>query len=65
MESVDDRVGARRANFEYYKQNLGHISELFFGGNAVCTSNRWLTGILKRHRTNREIYDINYWKFQI
>jgi len=47
MEVLDDRVGARRANFEYYKQNLGHISEIeFLEEMPGMYSNRWLTCIL-------------------
>ena len=28
MEVLEDRVAARRSNFEYYKQHLGHIKEI-------------------------------------
>ena len=47
MEVLDDRVAARRANFEYYKQKLGHISEIeFLEEMPEMYSNRWLTCIL-------------------
>lgn len=47
MEVLDDRVAARRSNFEYYKQKLGHISEIeFLEEMPEMYSNRWLTCIL-------------------
>ena len=47
MEVLDDRVAARRANFEYYKQNLDHIAEIeFLEEMPNMFSNRWLTCIL-------------------
>jgi len=47
MEVLDDRVAARRANFEYYKKQLGHNSEIeFLEGMPNMYSNRWLTCIL-------------------
>ena len=47
MEVLDDRVAARRFNFEYYKQKLGHISEIeFLEEMPEMYSNRWLTCIL-------------------
>ena len=47
MEVLDDRVAARRSNFEYYKQKLGHISGIeFLEEMPEMYSNRWLTCIL-------------------
>lgn len=47
MEVLDDRVVARRSNFDYYKQKLGHISEIeFLEEMPEMYSNRWLTCIL-------------------
>ncbi|MCK0190844.1 DegT/DnrJ/EryC1/StrS family aminotransferase [Arenibacter sp. F20364] len=47
MEVLDDRVAARRSNFEYYKQKMGHISEIeFLEEMPEMYSNRWLTCIL-------------------
>ncbi|MDL5512653.1 DegT/DnrJ/EryC1/StrS family aminotransferase [Arenibacter sp. M-2] len=47
MEVLDDRVAARRFNFEYYKQKLGHISGIeFLEEMPEMYSNRWLTCIL-------------------
>jgi dTDP-4-amino-4,6-dideoxygalactose transaminase len=47
MEVLEERVAARRANFEYYVENLSHISEISFAKeSAESFSNRWLTCIL-------------------
>ncbi|SHF35900.1 dTDP-4-amino-4,6-dideoxygalactose transaminase [Arenibacter palladensis] len=47
MEVLDDRVAARRSNFKYYKQELGHISEIeFLEEMPEMYCNRWLTCIL-------------------
>lgn len=47
MEVLDDRVAARRANFEYYKQKLGHITAFeFLEEMPGMYSNRWLSCIL-------------------
>jgi dTDP-4-amino-4,6-dideoxygalactose transaminase len=47
MEVLDERVMARRSNFEYYKQKLGHISGIeFLEEMPEMYSNRWLTCIL-------------------
>jgi dTDP-4-amino-4,6-dideoxygalactose transaminase len=47
MEVLESRVGARRANFEYYKNTLTGIPGLEFPGEpAGFFSNRWLTSIL-------------------
>lgn len=47
MEVLDDRVAARRANFEYYKQKLGHLAGIdFLEELPEMFSNRWLTCVL-------------------
>jgi len=44
---LDERVHARRANFEFYKRELAHISEIQFLEEPVgFFSNRWLTCML-------------------
>lgn len=47
MEVLTDRVTARRANYQYYKQRLGHLETIDFleePNGFFC--NRWLTCIL-------------------
>ncbi len=47
MEVLDDRVAARRANFEFYRTKLGDIAEIeFLNEPAGYFCNRWLTCIL-------------------
>lgn len=47
MEVLNDRVKARRRNFEYYKEQLSNIQGISFAEEANGTySNRWLTCIL-------------------
>ena len=47
MMVLDDRVAARRANFEFYKNRLGHREELsFLEEPQGFYSNRWLSCIL-------------------
>jgi len=47
MEVLDDRVAARRANFDFYKANLGALNEIeFLEEPQGYFSNRWLTCIL-------------------
>lgn len=47
MEVLDERVAARRANHEYYKQHLGAISDIvFLEEMSNLRSNRWLSCIL-------------------
>ena len=44
MEVIDARVAARRANFDFYQANLGHIEGLVFQPEAAGSfSNRWLS----------------------
>lgn len=47
LEVLDDRVQARRNNFEFYKKNLSEISAIqFLEEPKDYISNRWLTCIL-------------------
>lgn len=47
MEVLEDRVSARRANYNFYKETLGHLEELEFVDEPNgYFSNRWLTCIL-------------------
>lgn len=47
MEVLNERVGARRRNFEFYKENLSDIPEISFVKEPEGSrSNRWLTCIL-------------------
>lgn len=46
MAVLEDRVGRRRANFEFYRDTLGKISGVSFQPEpAEFKSNRWLTAI--------------------
>lgn len=47
MVVLDDRVAARRSNFEFYKDRLSHLQEIeFLNEPHGYYSNRWLTCIL-------------------
>lgn len=47
MEVLNDRVAARRANFDFYKNHLSHVEEIeFLIEPQGYFSNRWLTCIL-------------------
>ena len=47
MEVLEDRVNARRSNFEYYKERLNRFEEIeFLNEPQDYFSNRWLTCIL-------------------
>ncbi|TYB76225.1 aminotransferase class I/II-fold pyridoxal phosphate-dependent enzyme [Bizionia myxarmorum] len=55
MQVLDNRISARRANFDYYKKALHYISEIeFLTEPDNYYSNRWLTAILF---VNKEIRD--------
>jgi len=55
MEVLDDRVAARRSNFEYYKSSLGHLQGIeFLKEPAGFFSNRWLSCILTPSYETRE-----------
>lgn len=47
MEVLDDRVAARKSNFNFYRKHLGHLSEFeFLDEPENFSSNRWLTCML-------------------
>jgi dTDP-4-amino-4,6-dideoxygalactose transaminase len=55
MEVLDDRVAARRSNFEYYKSSLGHLQGIeFLNEPNGFFSNRWLSCILTPSYETRE-----------
>lgn len=55
MEVLNDRVEARRANFEFYKQELADIKEIsFIDEPEEFYSNRWLTTIITNSFQTRE-----------
>ncbi|UJH67032.1 DegT/DnrJ/EryC1/StrS family aminotransferase [Allomuricauda sp. SCSIO 65647] len=55
MEVIDDRVAARRANYNYYKAHLGNLKGItFLDEPARFHSNRWLTCILTDAFETRE-----------
>lgn len=46
MSVIDERVGQRRANFDFYQDELGSLPGLTFQNEPDhCHSNRWLTAI--------------------
>ncbi|MEB8330276.1 aminotransferase class I/II-fold pyridoxal phosphate-dependent enzyme [Flavobacteriaceae bacterium KMM 6897] len=56
MEVLSDRVAARRANYEFYKFQLEHLSEIeFLDEPNGFYSNRWLTCILTPSFEKREM----------
>lgn len=55
MEVLEDRVNARRSNFNYYKENLAGLSNIeFLEEQENFKSNRWLTCILTPNFETRE-----------
>ncbi|MFK7782899.1 DegT/DnrJ/EryC1/StrS family aminotransferase [Psychroserpens sp.] len=55
MEVLEDRVNARRKNYEIYTQNLSEIDEIsFLNEPKGFYSNRWLSCILTPSETIRE-----------
>ncbi|MFS4492245.1 aminotransferase class I/II-fold pyridoxal phosphate-dependent enzyme [Maribacter sp. 2308TA10-17] len=55
IEVLDDRVAARRSNFEFYKASLGHLEEIeFLSEPNGYFSNRWLSCILTTSYEMRE-----------
>lgn len=55
MAVLDDRVNARRRNFEFYKENLSGIEAIeFLDEPSKAFSNRWLTTILTPDFKTRE-----------
>jgi len=54
MEVLDDRVNARRKNFEVYKNALSNTGIYFLNEPPKFKSNRWLTCILTKSFEQRE-----------
>ncbi|WP_350286164.1 DegT/DnrJ/EryC1/StrS family aminotransferase [uncultured Croceitalea sp.] len=55
MEVLNSRVDARRNNFEYYRESLAELDEIFFLEEPEgFTSNRWLSCILTPSFSHRE-----------
>ncbi len=60
MEVLDDRVIARRKNYQFYKDHLQHLDGLqFLQEPAGFFSNRWLTCILAESYEMREAIRIS------
>lgn len=55
MEVLDNHVAARRSNFDFYKESLGHLKEIeFLNEPDGFFSNRWLSCILTSSYEMRE-----------
>ncbi len=55
MEVLDDRVASRRANFDFYKEHLGHLATIeFLEEPKGFFCNRWLTCVLTPSFAYRE-----------
>ncbi len=54
MEVLDNRIAARRANFEFYKKNLVSEDIEFLQEPEGYFSNRWLTCIVTKSLNQRE-----------
>lgn len=55
MEVLDNHVAARRSNFNFYKESLGHLKEIeFLNEPDGFFSNRWLSCILTSSYEMRE-----------
>ena len=54
MEVLDNRIAARRANFEFYKENLVSEDIEFLQEPEGYFSNRWLTCIVTKSLNQRE-----------
>ena len=56
LEVLDQRVQARRNNFNYYKESLKHLNSIIFQEESDdFYSNRWLTAIvIKNHPNSNE-----------
>ena len=66
MEVLDDRVKARRQNFQFYKKHLGHLQNLqFLEEPEDFFSNRWLTCILTASFEHRESIRLHLAEFDI
>ncbi len=54
MQVLPDRVAARRANFEWYRQRLAHLDEIeFLSEPDGAVSNRWLTTVVGKTKEER------------
>ncbi len=66
LEVLNDRVKARRANFEFYKKELSQIKQITFTDEPKgFYSNRWLTTILLDSYETREKIRLNLEKENI
>lgn len=54
LQVIDERVQARRNNFEYYVKQLSNTDFQFLKEPTGCFSNRWLTTILTNSFESRE-----------
>jgi len=55
LEVLNDRIKARRANYNYYKAELSHLKNITFVDEPLgFFSNRWLTTILTNSYKTRE-----------
>ena len=54
MEVLDEHIAARRANFEFYKQELNNLPVSFVEEPEGFFANRWLTTILTDSYEQRE-----------
>lgn len=55
MEVLEKRVASRRQNYQFYKDNLDDISDLFFLPEPKNNfSNRWLSCILTKSKQQKE-----------
>jgi dTDP-4-amino-4,6-dideoxygalactose transaminase len=65
MEVLDNRIAARRSNFEFYKANLAATDTEFLQEPEGYFSNRWLTCILTKSFKQRENIRLNLEKENI
>ncbi|SHJ59208.1 dTDP-4-amino-4,6-dideoxygalactose transaminase [Arenibacter nanhaiticus] len=66
MEVLEERVAARRAHFEYYKQQLSEIKEIeFLKEPKGFFSNRWLSCILTPSKNIRELIRLALQEYEI
>lgn len=58
MEVLEERIAARRRNYEWYKTELGTVEGIsFLEEPAFCISNRWLTTILINTASTKKNYE--------
>lgn len=61
LEVLEDRINSRRANFEYYKNELLIIDEISFLDEPIGHfSNRWLTTIVIKDRSKIKSENIRF-----